>query len=170
MPKKAASKKGAASKKKAPASAGGASDKLTDKAVDNAAPTAHEISLRLELEGLEAELAQAKTDVETARKQNTWLHGELERVAEEMSDYKLFVTKKTSREAEQIEGLNARGQQQLDNISADRARRVAEVWPGVSVSRGCTMQVLHMKRTPERRPDKERESTKTNQCVFWFVL
>lgn len=62
MPKKKLAKKKVGGAKKS-------SSKVSDKAIDNAGPTPHEISLRLELESLEQELSVVKAEVEEVRKQ-----------------------------------------------------------------------------------------------------
>lgn len=124
MPKK----KAAGGKKK---KASGDKKKKGDKAskdvvLENVGPTELELSLRMELDSLERELAQAKHEAEEARKNNQWLQEEVARTEEEMKEYETYMGKKTQREHTRMQSLTDTTQREIDAMEAEKQRRRIE--------------------------------------------
>ena len=86
-------------------------------------PSSTEITLRLELESLERELATARLETDTARRQNEWLRSELKVTEDEIAHYEKYMTSKAAREQMKIQSLNDRNADELDRISADRRQQ-----------------------------------------------
>jgi hypothetical protein len=98
-------------------------------------PSATEITLRLELQSLEAELgaflnfvllcistnvAAARQECEAARKQHEWLSSEARQTEEEIAQYEAYMGSKAQREQKKLKSLNEHNTVELSTIAAEK--------------------------------------------------
>lgn len=95
-------------------------------AIQTAAPTAMELSLRLELAQLEKELTIVKKEADAARLQNDFLLEEVKKTDTENGDYETYMQKKTMREQDKIAKLEDAHTKQIDAIEQEMSRKEAE--------------------------------------------
>eukprot|EP00911_Craspedida_sp_UC1_P000501 UC1_evm1s378 len=117
-------KKGGKKKGSKKSSSGGEGKSKAE--LESVGPTELELSLRLELETLEADLTRAKQEAEEARVQHEWLREELQKTRDETRDYESYMRKKTMREHARMQGLSDQNQRDIDSVNAERTRRSKE--------------------------------------------
>jgi hypothetical protein len=99
-------------------------------------PSSTEITLRLELQSLEAELGAstvslfqqviniivvaARQETEAARKQHEWLSSEARQTEEEIAQYETYMGSKAQREQKKLKSLNEHNTVELGAIAAER--------------------------------------------------
>lgn len=91
-----------------------------------AGPSTLELSLRMELEQLERELAVAKGEALEAKQKNEWLREEVRRVEEETREYEAYMGRKTAQEQERIKTIAEFNKQEMEAIEEEKKRRLQD--------------------------------------------
>eukprot|EP00047_Mylnosiga_fluctuans_P006671 m.248404 g.248404 ORF g.248404 m.248404 type:complete len:280 (-) comp15720_c0_seq1:162-1001(-) len=113
-------------KKKAAATGEKKPKKASPSKTENAGPSALELSLRLELDQLEKDLAAAKQEAADAKKKNEWLAREFSRVEEESREYEAYMMRKTLQEQSRIKNIAESNHSSLSAIEEERKKRSGE--------------------------------------------
>ena len=107
-------------------SAGAVKKKKSSTKLENVGPSTLELSLRLELDQLEKELAVAKLEASEAKRKNDWLQAEVRKVEEETREYEAYMMRKTMQEQSRIKSLSDFNQQELDAIETEKRTRTLQ--------------------------------------------